>query len=88
MIDSSQGHVPEKMGKNLSISAEFEKKKPKLRPLIEMNISERSEGVIKKFTDYDICSGAKDPLLLLLDIIQTHQLASIKDPLVDEDAAV
>ena len=58
-----------KMEKNLSILAEIEKEKPKLYALIEMNISERSEVEIKKCTNFDTYSAAKDPLPLLLDII-------------------
>ena len=53
-----------------------------------MNISERSEVEVKKCANYGTYSAAKGPLPLLLDIIQTHQLAPTGDPLVDEDAAV
>ena len=53
-----------------------------------MNISERSEVQIKKCTDDDTYSEAKDLLPFLLYIIQTRQLAPTRDPLVDWDAAV
>ena len=66
----------------------MKKEKPKLYSLTEMNISERSEVEVKKCTDNDTYSAAKDPLPLLLHIIQTHQLAPTEDPLVDKDAAV
>ena len=49
-----------------------------------MNISESSELEIKKCTECDTYSGAKDPLPFPLDIIQSHQLAPTGDPLVDE----
>ena len=77
-----------KGGKYLRILADLEKDEPKLYALIEMSISERSEERIKKCTEYDTYSGAKDPLPLLLYIIQAHQLAPTGDPLVDEDAPV
>ena len=67
--------------------AKIEREKPKLHALVEMNISERNEVEIKKLTDFDTYSAAKDPLPLLLDIIQTRLLAPTKDHLVDEDAA-
>ena len=51
-----------------------------------MNISER-RSIKQKCTVYDTDSGAKDPLPLLLDIIQTHKLALTGDSLVEEDAA-
>ena len=56
-----------KIVKNWSILEEIENEKPKLYELIEMNISERSEVEIKKCTEYDTNSAAKDPLPLLLD---------------------
>ena len=77
-----------KLEKNLSILAEIEKEKPKLYALIGINISKRSEVEIKKCTDYDTYSEAKDPLPFLLDIIQSYQLAPTGDPLVNADAAV
>ena len=37
---------------------------------------------------FDTYSVAKDPLPLLIDIIQTHPLASTGDPLIYADSAV
>ena len=42
--------------------AEIEKGKLKLYALTATNISKRSEMEIKKCTDFDTCSAAKDPL--------------------------
>ena len=64
------------------------KEKPRLFAFIEMNISERSETEMRTCTDFDTYSAAKDPLPFILDIIQTHQISSTGDSLVDSDVAM
>ena len=43
---------------------------------------------IRKCTNFDTYSVAKDPLLLLMDTIQTHQLVPTGDPWVYADIAM
>ena len=78
----------EKIEKNLNILADIKKENPRLYTLTEMNISERSEMEIRKCTDFDTFSAAKDPLPFLLDIIQKHQLAPTGDSVVDANVAM
>ena len=56
--------------------------------LYAIKILERCEVKIKKYTDFDAYNGAKEPLPLILEIIQTHQLTPTGDLLIDEDATV
>ena len=79
-------NVPKEDRKNLIFDEK--KEKPNLYALIEMNIFLRSETDFKKCTDFNIYSAAKDPLLFLSDIVQTHGLAPTRDPLGDADTAV
>ena len=54
--------------------------------LLKINILEISEIKNKRCTDFDTSSGAKNALHLLLGIVQTRQLASTRDLLVNDDS--
>ena len=53
-----------------------------------MNISERSEMDIRKCTDFDMYSAAKEPSPFLLDITQTQESAPTGELLVDNEVAL